>query len=305
MIERQTLHSALVPGPVPCALLRAPGDAPAPLVLALHGGRSSCAELETLAPLIASAWDRGLPPMSFVMASTDPMGFYLDHPDGAAQWERLLVDALLPWAHAQVAPTKVAVTGMSMGGMGALKLAFRRPHAFAAVAALCPMIEPGVRADQAPPRSRLHHHVGGPAVLFGPERDPALFEANNPASLALAHADALRASGLKIRLDAGDHDALHAHDGAEHLHRVLWDLDVPHEYHLVYGADHVGRSIVPRLERAWRWLGRVLTEPEVLEPDVEALRAELAPLRARALAEDPTTARRYGVLPRSGVCAGR
>src|SRR5271156_5002358 len=40
---------------------------------------------------------------------------------------------------------------------------------------------------------------------------------------------------------------LNAHDGAEFLHRVLWELDLSHEYHLVRSADHGGLTMRPRL----------------------------------------------------------
>ena len=49
---------------------------------------------------------------------------------------------------------KAALIGFSMGGYGALKLALRRPEAFAAVAALCPVIFPADIAADVPARNR-------------------------------------------------------------------------------------------------------------------------------------------------------
>jgi hypothetical protein len=49
-------------------------------------------------------------------------------------------------------------------------------------------------------------------------------------------------------------DFLNAHDGAEFLHRVLWDLDLWHEYHLVRNADHGGPTFtrcLPGSESLW------------------------------------------------------
>jgi len=123
--------------------------------------------------------------------------------------------------------------GTSGGGYGALKLAFTRPHLFAAVAAKQPMLEPGLRDADVGPRNRLHHSAGGPPQLIGPARDPALWESNNPASRARRNGQQIRDSALAIYLDAGDRDFLNAHDGAEFLHRELWTLDLSHEYHLV------------------------------------------------------------------------
>ena len=109
-------------------------------------------------------------------------------------------------------------------------------------------------------RNRLHHIVGGPRELLGESRDPSLFEANNPASRARANALLIRESGLAIYLEVGDEDFLNAHDGTEFLHRVLWDLDIAHEYRLIRGADHGGPTFVPRIRDAFAWLGSVIVE---------------------------------------------
>ena len=120
---------------------------------------------------------------------------------------------------------------------------------------------------------------------------------------------------------------MNAHDGTEFLHRVLWDLDISHDYHLVRGGDHGGPTLVPRMRAAYAWLGSVMAalgsataEPTADERAVTAwiesglagapppvrpgsrefiriLRAQLQPVRDRAAASDPNTHRGYGVLP--------
>ena len=130
--------------------------------------------------------------------------------------------------------------------------------------------------------------------------DPELFAANQPASLARTHAEAIRDSGLAVYLEVGDHDALHLQDGAEFLHRVLWDLDISHEYHLVRGADHVGGSLMPRLREAFEFLGAILRDGDEADDGdeaVAALRRQLQPAIDQATEIDPTTTRRYGHLP--------
>jgi hypothetical protein len=57
---------------------------------------------------------------------------------------------------------------------GVLKLAFARPRLFAAIAAMQPMLEPGLVESGVGPRNRLPHAAGGPPRLIGPTRDPAL-----------------------------------------------------------------------------------------------------------------------------------
>ena len=212
-----------------------------------------------------------------------------------------------------------------MGGYGAFKIAFARPDLFGAVAALQPLLEPGFRDADVGPRNRLHHSAGGPAQLLGPDRDAALVEANNPANRARANAAEIRDRDLAIYLEVGDDDFINAHDGAEFLHRVLWSLDISHEYRLIRGGDHGGPTLVPRMRDAFRWVGSVLTESRSAEsteldgavgiwiesgmigapPSVapgskeflRVMRAQLQPLRERAVEMDANTTRRYGVLP--------
>jgi S-formylglutathione hydrolase len=100
-------------------------------------------------------------------------------------------------------------------------------------------------------------------------------------------------------LEVGDNDFVNAHDGTEFLHRVLWDLDISHEYHLVRGADHGGPTFRPRMRATYAWLTAALAaaaEPAPEQLALDAIRAQLEPLRDQAAASDPSTRRRFGVL---------
>jgi hypothetical protein len=161
---------------------------------------------------------------------------------------------------------------------------------------------PRRRRLEARSQARFYGQAGGPPALVSPQRDAALFEGNNPATLAQANAGDILASGLAIYLEVGDADVLNAHDGAEFLHRRLWDLDLSHEYHLVRGADHLGPSLVPRVREAFGWLGRILA-PKPLTPIDAALEgarrelhAQLEPLRAAMSQRDVAMKRRFGAL---------
>jgi S-formylglutathione hydrolase len=57
--------------------------------------------------------------------------------------ERHLTDRVLPFVRERwrVGPRAVGLLGMSMGGQGALRLAFKYPEVFPAVAALAPLVE--------------------------------------------------------------------------------------------------------------------------------------------------------------------
>lgn len=218
-----------------------------------------------------------LAPMVFATPSAG-MSYYLD-------WDSFIAEEFIPHLRAtcNVAST-TAITGFSMGGYGALKIAFAYPEQFAAVAVMNPMIEPGLADAEIGARNKIHHSTGGPPPLIGPARDPELFAANNPANRANANASRIRESALPIYLEAGDNDFVNAHDGTEFLHRVLWDLDVSHEYRLVRGADHGGPTFRPRMRATYIWLSAALDARTPAEPTAEqlaldAICAQLEPLR--------------------------
>ena len=307
---------------------------PYPLCLMLHGGGGSRQNLIDSKPLYDQWWDAcQIPPMVLASASTDPLSFYFDHPDGSYRWEGFIADDFLGHRRANYKIRddrgSTVITGASMGGYGSLKVAFARPDRFAAVAALEPALEPALRAADLGARNRFSFPKTGSAQeLVGDNRDPTLFESNNPANRAIGNAALIRQSSLAIYLEVGDEDTLNLHDGTEFLHRVLWDLDIPHEYHLVRWADHVGPSLEPRLGEAMRWLGSVLTMPSISataevtpaehawlawvengfkgeppavdvrsEAMVRILRAQFKAPREEAVRLDPQAGRHYGVLP--------
>lgn len=317
---------------VPCAVLlpEAHAGATLPLCLLLHGGMSGRDMLVRSRGPITDWWEAGdLPPMVVATASTGTSSCYLDHPDGSTAWETFIGVRLREELATRYALTgEVGLLGVSMGGYGALKIAFARPEAFAGVAAVEPMLEPALRAADARPRNRFYAYGGDlPAALMGPHRDPELFERDNPANRVVRNAERIRAAGLPIYLEVGDDDALLFQDGTEFLHRVLWDLDLSHEYRLTAGADHVGASLLPRLRAAFLWLGERLAprpggppgeidrawaewlakggvgpQPSApLDPGSPVMRdlfrVQVAEARARAAQEDSTTCRRFGRLP--------
>jgi S-formylglutathione hydrolase len=320
-----TLHdisSQHLPAPVPYAVLTPGFEEPLPLCVLLLGAGGTRDSLLDLQPLFDAWWAQGAVPPMIIATPTPGPDYCLEDPAGPIQWDSFLASDFIPHLRAACHVSDATViTGISGGGYGALKLAFARPHLFTAIAAMQPMLEPGLRESDVGPRNRLHHSAGGPPQLIGPARNASLWESNNPANRARANAQQIRDSGIAIYIDAGDHDFLNAHDGAEFLHRVLWDLDLSHEYHLVRDADHGGPTMRPRLRAMFAWLGSLWTAPQ---PDAAAeqaatewlqsgmqgkppagatatnafirfLRAGFEPLRAQAAQNDSTTNRRLGL----------
>jgi S-formylglutathione hydrolase len=320
-VTLRDLSSQHLPAPVPYAVLAPDCEEPPPLCILLLGGGGTRESLFDLQPLFDRWWTEGTVPPMIVATPTAGLDYYMEDPAGPIRWDSFLAGDFLPHLRSVCNVSQSTVmAGISGGGYGALKLAFARPHLFAAVAAMQPMLEPGLRESDVGPRNRLHHSAGGPPRLIGPARDPSLWESNNPANRVRANAQQLRDSNLAIYLEAGDTDFLNAHDGAEFLHRALWDLDLSHEYHLVRGADHGGPTMRPRLHAMFAWFGSLWNSAPLdaaaeqtatawlqsgmqgkppagataTRAFVDFLRAGFEPLRTQAALSDPTTSRRFG-----------
>lgn len=320
-VTLRDISSQHLPAPVPYAVLAPGQQKPLPLCILLLGAGGTRDSIFDLQPLFDGWWAEGTVPPMIIATPTSGLDYYMEDPSGTIRWDSFLAGDFVPKLRSACDVTdSTLLAGISGGGCGALKLAFTHPHLFAAVAAMQPMLEPGLRESDIGPRNRLHHSAGGPPQLIGPTRDPSLWESNNPANRARANAQQLRDSGLAIYLEAGDRDFLNAHDGTEFLHRVLWDLDLSHEYHLVRGAGHGGPTMRPRLCAMFTWFGS-LWNPAPLDAAAEQtatawlqsgmqgkppagatttnafirfLRAGFEPLRAKAAQSDPTTNRGFG-----------
>lgn len=129
--------------------------------------------------------------------------------------------------------------------------------------------------------SRNHFEKSGttPSSLFhgemhwGSPFDASRWLADNPANLTRDNAETIRASGLAIFLEVGDQDHIN-HDGAEFLHRIMWDHDIRHEYHLIRWDDHVWTSLKNRFITAHRFLAAALSGGLAEPVDLELTEAE-------------------------------
>ena len=177
-------------------------------------------------------------------------------------WEEFVVDELPRWANekfnTRLDRDGTVMTGASMGGYGSLKIGFKHPNRFCAIAPLEPAIEPSFERMPGNRRNTWYRMEALETLVWGSPLDEAAWLADNPATIARDNADAIRESGLEIYLEVGDKDYVNWHDGTEFMHRVLWDHDIRHEYHLVRWADHVGRSLDRRMSEAHRFLGAAL-----------------------------------------------
>ena len=274
------LSSRNVPGELGIAIYHPPGyDAhraePYPLLMLLHGGNGSERDMLYFTDIFdAEILARRLPPVVIATPSAR-RSLYMDFRDGSQLWERYILRDVLPFVRrsAHVAQTRdeTFLSGISMGGLGALRIAFKHPGEFAAVAALEPAIEPKLRWQGVGPETRFWRPETVLHPIFGNPVDADYWEANNPVTIACREPD--RLLGLGIYLEVGDQDMLHLYEGAEFLHRILFDARLAHEYRLVHGGDHVGRSLLPRMANALDFIGRRISPPGWNDEGVASLRA--------------------------------
>ena len=232
-----------------------------PLVIFLHGlnnderdWESHCIETK-LETLRASAKIG-----EFIVAI--PYGansFYLNAQDGT-RYEDAIVKDFLPFVDKSYrtipAPRSRLIEGISMGGYGALLIAFKHPELFAGVAAhSAALFDELPQPPQSPQDRGGKYRYDLATKLFGSPPDPAFFQANNP--LQLARTNAAQIKRLKIYFDIGESDRYGFERGNLKLSETLKAAGVAHEYTLAPGA-HGWSFLVERSEPAFTFIWNTL-----------------------------------------------
>jgi S-formylglutathione hydrolase FrmB len=252
-VECNSVPSKILARNVPyCIVLPAAFDADKsrhfPVLYALHGLGDNEQYLvhSGLWNLVEDMRERG-ELKDFLIASPDgDRSFYINSKDGKSRYEDFLVREFFPFIEKRyrVAPgrTNRAITGVSMGGYGALHLAFHHPELFSSVSAQsAALVEklPNVLVNvPSSERSRALSAFGNPP-------DAAFWEKNSPVVLART----VNLAGLKIYFDCGDRDDYGFETGATALDKVLASRHIVHEFHIypgghdaVYFAAHIPAS---------------------------------------------------------------
>jgi S-formylglutathione hydrolase FrmB len=177
--------------------------------------------------------------------------FYINSRDGSAHYEDFFVREFMPAIerkyHAGGSRAARAVAGVSMGGYGALRFAFKYPQMFSGVAVQMPALY-----DKLPPALAAAVAAGGtrrPGArsAFGSPPDEHFWQQNSP--LTLARSNAVQLRRLKIYFDCGDQDDYGFNTGAESLHRILGEKGVVHQFH-IYPGQHDWAYVAAHFEEA-------------------------------------------------------
>jgi len=167
--------------------------------------------------------------------------FYINSRDGHERYSDFFLQEFIPSIEHQyrvrAGRNTRGITGMSMGGYGALRFAFASPQLFSAVSA-----HSAALVAEPPRTSNRSTGEGSPlagmlGALFGNPIDPAFWNANSPFVLAKRNAAAV--AGLKIYFDCGSEDSFGFDQGARDLDEELAALKVKHEFHIYPGGHGV------------------------------------------------------------------
>ena len=167
--------------------------------------------------------------------------FYINSHDGKTLYGDFFLREFMPFIErtyrVRAARAARGITGFSMGGYGALRIAFANPQLFGSVSAHSaallrqPPIGTSAGAMSGDPAARLFVKV------FGDPVDRKFWELNSPFALARKNAAAL--STMKIYFDCGTEDSYGFYRGASELDQTLTALTIPHEFHLDPGGHSV------------------------------------------------------------------
>jgi S-formylglutathione hydrolase FrmB len=165
--------------------------------------------------------------------------FYINSADGSVRYSDFFLQEFVPMIEAKYRISKGrnnrAITGISMGGYGALRFAFAHSEIFSAVSA-----QSAALITESPQELDTAARSGAPlgkllAMVFGSKIDTQHWKDNSPFILANRNQAALRR--VAIYFNCGQDDNYGFEKGAAALHEQLLKEGVKHEYH-PYAGDH-------------------------------------------------------------------
>ena len=165
--------------------------------------------------------------------------FYVNSADGSVRYSDFFLQEFVPLIETKYRISKGrnnrAISGISMGGYGALRFAFSHPEMFSAVSA-----QSAALITESPQELDTAARSGAPlgkllATVFGSPIAVQHWKDNSPFVLADRNRIALRR--LAIYFNCGQDDNYGFEKGAAALHDQLQKEGVKHEYH-PYPGDH-------------------------------------------------------------------
>jgi S-formylglutathione hydrolase FrmB len=187
-----------------------------------------------------------------IVAPEGRNSFYINSADGKDRYSDFFLQEFMQFIEKKyrVKPGRAgrAIGGISMGGFGALRMAFAYPQLFSSVSAQAPAL-----ILESPKNINAAARSGSPVVraltgVFGNPINVAHWDANNPFLLAKKNREGLH--NLAIYFNCGQNDDYGFEKGAAALDKQLTEEHIPHEYHsypgdhsLTYFLSHLGETM--------------------------------------------------------------
>jgi len=183
--------------------------------------------------------------------------FYINSRDGKTPYSDFFIREFMPYVERtyRVRTERAArgITGFSMGGYGALRMAFAYPELFGSASA-----HSGALVRAAPQGVSAGASSGNLAAVllasvFGNPIEQKFWDLNSP--FVLARKNAATLMKMKIYFDCGTEDSYGFYRGASELHETLDSLKIPHEFRLYPGGHSVSYLLSHReasFEIHWR-----------------------------------------------------
>ncbi len=174
-----------------------------------------------------------------IVAPEGRRSFYINSADGSVRYSDFFLQEFVPAIEGKYRVSggrgNRAISGISMGGYGALRFAFSHPELFSATSA-----QSAALITESPQELDAADRSGAPlgktlAAVFGNPIDVAHWKNNSPFVLAQRNAVALRK--MSIYFNCGQDDNYGFEKGAAALHDQLQKEGVKHDYH-PYPGNH-------------------------------------------------------------------
>jgi S-formylglutathione hydrolase FrmB len=231
-----------------------------PVLYYLHGLGDNEQSLVNLGGwnLVESLREKGKIGEFLIFAPDGGRTFYINSRDGQVRYEDFFIREFVPAMEskyrARAGRASRAITGVSMGGYGALHMAMKYPQMFSAVSSHMGALIEKIPAALTDARE-LGRGLSFLGEVFGRPFDRAFWERNSPFTLAR------RASGLarlKIYFDCGRDDSFGFDAGTQAFHELLQARGIAHEFHIYPGEhnwDYVSQHMGASMEFHWRAFG--------------------------------------------------
>ena len=189
-----------------------------------------------------------------IVAPEGRRSFYINSADGRVRYGDFFIREFIPYIESRYSIRRErsarAISGVSMGGYGALRFAFAYPALFSSVSA-----QSAALIAESPRQTETMHAatpLNGPlGAVFGNPVDLHHWNQNSPFVVAKQNRARLRTTGLSIYFNCGREDEFGFDKGAAELHRQLQAEGIQHEFHLypgnhgdAYFLAHLGETLM-------------------------------------------------------------